>query len=194
MTKRFITLVALAAVALLAGCSSSGFKVATDANTKRASDFQDNILLQAGHDLTAINSCYLRAAGYAPVSGSANVVQKIAEPSSAEGCTVMAMGLRTQSNMMTMFSPYVAQSLMSRVPAAPEEIAQSLLKDGMQFALMKFGIEQVANVINTGQAASYQIAAQAQAKHPIVMQPGVLAVTPEGASVLMSPSATTVNP
>jgi hypothetical protein len=185
---------ALIATLALAGCETSGFKVATDANTDRAKEFQDNILLQAGHDLSAIHACYLRAAGYALVPGKEGQIQKVAEPSSAEGCTVMAMGLRTQSNMLTAFAPSLARDLMSRVPAAPEEIAQALAEKGMQFALMKFGIEQVASVINSGQAASYQIATQAQAKHPIVMQPGVLAVTPDGASVLMPASAASVNP
>lgn len=194
---RFIPLAALAVLGLaLTGCAQmgAGFHTATAANTARANTFQDNILLQAGNDLTAINGCYLRASGYVQVAGTASALQKIGEPTSSEGCTVMATALRTQSNMLTAFAPSLARDLMSRVPAAPEEIAQALAEKGMQFALMKFGIEQVAGVINTGQAASYQIAAQAQAKHPIVMQPGVLSVTEAGVGVVLPPGATTVNP
>jgi len=198
MIRRLMTVAAVAAIAMLAGCSTftkdSSFEKATTENTARANTYQDNILLQAGHDLTAIHQCYLRASGYVLVDGTTNLLQKIAEPASAEGCTVMAMGLRTQSNMLTAFAPFMAQSLMSRVPASPEEIFQALAEKGMNFALMRFGIEQVSAVVNNGQAAAYQVASQAMAKNPIILNPGVINNSPAGASMLMSPSATTVNP
>lgn len=189
--KRLLMCAALAALVALSGCSAmtdgSGFKVATQANTDRATTYQENILLQAGHDLEAINGCYLRASGYARVTGSKNAVFKIGEPTSAEGCTVMAMGLRTQSNMLTAFAPFISQALMSRVPAAPEEILQSLLKDGMQFALMKFGIDAVTRVVESGQYAQAQIAQagiDAAAKPVQVVDQPVLVTVPEGSAVL----------
>lgn len=192
---------ALAALAL-SGCASSGFSVATQANTDRLQTYQDNLLAEAETDLTAIHACYLRASGYALVPGTADVLllQKVGEPGSAEGCTVMAGMLRTQSKMLTAFAPYLAQPLLARVPAAPEEIFKDLAEKGMGFALLKHGIDRVSAVVSNGQAAAYQIAQSAQAKHPIVMQPGVVTITPGTAesagtaSVLMPASATTVNP
>ena len=157
----------------LTGCASSGFAVATKDNTDRVNTYQDNILLQAANNMEAINACYLRASGYAPVVGTANGLVKLGEPSGASECTVLAMGLQTQSNMMTMFAPYVAQALMGRVPAAPEEIVQSLLKDGMKFALTKFGINAVTDVVKSGQFAQAQIATQgieAAAKPPLIIE------------------------
>lgn len=196
MKTAFLALAALA----LTGCASSGFSVATQANTDRLQAFQDNLLAEAETDLSAINACYLRASGYALVPGTANVLQKVGEPGSAEGCTVMAGMLRTQSKMLTAFAPHLAQPLLSRVPAAPEEIFKDLAEKGMGFALMKHGVDAVSKLVNNGQAAAYQIAQSAQAKHPIVMSPGVVTITPGTAeaagtaSVLMPASATTVNP
>ena len=149
---------------LLTGCAGSGFNKATEANTKRASEFQENILLQATNDLTAINDCYLK-------NGDRNV------------CTTMATALRTQSNMMTMFAPFVATAMFSRVPAAPEEIAQSILKDGMKFALAKFGIEQVSNVVTTGQLAAAQTASRAaDTVDTVINKPATILTIPEGGS------------
>ncbi|MBL8387025.1 MAG: hypothetical protein JNK17_02190 [Hydrogenophaga sp.] len=188
MMKRLFVWAALAASVALAGCSAltdgSGFKVATDANTARGDTYQENILLQAGHDLEAVNACYLRASGYARVSGTKNAVFKIGEPTSAEGCTVMATALRTQSNMLTAFAPFIAQALMGRVPAAPEEIIESLLKDGMKFALMKFGVSAVTKVVESGQLAQAQIAQAAINKPTQVIEQPVLVTVPEGAAVL----------
>jgi hypothetical protein len=152
----------------LTGCASSGFSVATQANTNRASEFQDNILLQAVNDLTAINDCYVE-------NGDRSV------------CTVMATALRTQSNMMTMFAPFVATSLFSRVPAAPEEIMKSLAEFGIKASLMKFGIEQVSNVITTGQYAAYQTAQAATQQsgeivNKVLDKPATILTIPEGGS------------
>ena len=198
MLKRtaFLALAALA----LTGCASSGFNVATQANTDRLQAYQDSLLDEAENDLTAINACYLRASGYALVAGTTNALQKVGEPGSAEGCTVMAGMLRTQSKMLTAFAPHLAQPLLARVPAAPEEILKDLAEKGMGFALVKHGIDRVSAVVSNGQAAAYQIAQSAQAKHPIMMTPGIVTITPGTAeaagtaSVLMPASATTVNP
>jgi hypothetical protein len=178
---------ALAGAALaLSACANSGFQVATTANTTRSDDYQLNILTQAGNDLTAINDCYLRAAGYVRM-GDAGGLQKVGEPGSDVGCTVMATALRTQSNMMTFMAPHIAQALMSRVPAAPEEIAADLLKFGVKASLLKFGVEQVAGVITSGQAAQAEIAqagiaaAAKPAPSPIVL------TVPEGGSAAVLP-------
>jgi hypothetical protein len=177
MRHTFRTLSLAAAALALSACS--GFKTATDANTNRADTYQLNILTQAANDLTAINDCYLRASGYVRVSGTANGLQKVGEPGSDVGCTVMATALRTQSNMMTFMAPYVAQVLMSRVPAAPEEIAADLLKFGVKAGLLKFGVEQVAGVINSGQLAQAEIARagiEAASKPPLVIEPTFIEV------------------
>ena len=95
----------------------------------------------------------------------------------------MATALRTQSNMMTMFAPFVATAMFSRVPAAPEEIAQSILKDGMKFALAKFGIEQVSNVVTTGQLAAAQTASRAaDTVDTVINKPATILTIPEGGS------------
>lgn len=161
-------IIAALTILALTGCASSGFNVATQANTNRADKFQENILLQAENDLTAINDCYLRQGDKA-------------------SCTVMATALRTQSNMMTMFAPFVAKELFQRVPAAPEEIIQSIIKDGMKFALMKFGIEQVSNVVTTGQLASFQAAQTATQQsgeivNKVLDKPATILTIPEGGS------------
>jgi leucyl-tRNA synthetase len=156
MRTLFRTIGLAAAAMALSACS--GFKTATDANTSRADSYQLNILAQAANDLTAINDCYLLASGYVRAVGTDNALQKVAEPGSDVGCTVMATALRTQSNMMTFMAPHIAQVLMSRVPAAPEEIAADLLKFGVKSALLSYGIDQVARVINSGQLAQAEIA------------------------------------
>lgn len=182
---KYLTYTLLALLALLTGCASSGFATATVDNTSRVKHFQDSILLQAESDLTAINDCYLRASGYLRVGAAAGALQKVGEPESSAPCTVMAMGLRTQSNMMTLMSPYVGQALMGRVPAAPEEIVADLAKFGVKAALLKFGVDRVSGVITSGQAAQAQIAQAgiaAASKPPLVVElppPAVLAV-PEG--------------
>jgi leucyl-tRNA synthetase len=188
MRTLFKTLALACAALALTACANSGFQVATTANTSRADDYQLNILTQAGNDLTAINDCYLRAAGYVRVGGSANGLQKVSEPGSTEGCTVMATALRTQSNMMTFMAPHIAQVLMSRVPAAPEEIAADLLKFGVKAALLKFGVEQVAGVITNGQAAQAEIAQAgiaAASKPPLIVRPEVVHAT--GAASVTKP-------
>lgn len=174
MRTTFRTLALAAAALALTACSSSGFMKATEANTSRADDYQLNILTQASSDLTAINDCYLRAAGFVRVGGAAPVLQKVGEPGSGEGCTVMATALRTQSNMMTFMAPHIAQALMGRVPAAPEEIAADLLKFGVKASLLKFGLNQVSSVITSGQAAQTEIAQAgiaAASKPPLIIEP-----------------------
>lgn len=164
-------IIAALTILALTGCANSGFKQATEANTARANSFQENILLQAENDLTAINDCYIRQAD-------------------KSACTVMATALRTQSNMLTAFAPFIAKELFQRVPAAPEEILQSIVKDGMKFALMKFGIDQVANVVTTGQLASFQ-AAQAAAQqsgeivNKVLDKPATILTLPDGGSATL---------
>lgn len=183
-----LKLLALVLTLALTGCAGSGFAVATNANTSRATTFQDSLLIQAANDLVAINDCYLNAKGYARVSPTSNAVHRVGEPmGDASACTVMAMGLRTQANMLTAFAPFLGKELMSRVPAAPEEIAADLAKFGVKASLLKFGIEQVSGVITTGQAANAQIAQagiEAAQKPPLVVDKPVLVTVPEGSAVL----------
>lgn len=179
--KLFRTLILICAAIALTACAQmgAGFHKANDENTKRLAHYQDNLLLQAEHDLAAVNACYLRATGYQRVEGTKNAVIKVGEPSSSESCTVLAMGLRTQSNMLTAFAPFIGQALLARVPAAPEEILQSVLKDGMQFALAKYGIEAVQKVVTTGQLAQAQVAQagiEAASKPPLIVEPTVIEV------------------
>lgn len=150
-------IVALLAV-VLTGCASSGFNVANEENTKRIESHQEAMLDQAEKDLTAINGCYLRASGYAVLDG---VITKIGEPMPGDGCTVMAGMLRQMSTLLTAFQPHLVQPLLARVPAAPEEIAQSIIKDGMKFALTRYGIGAVERVVSSGQLAQSQLAQQA---------------------------------
>lgn len=196
--KTIRTTALIAAALSLTACAQmgAGFHKANDENTKRLSHYQDNLLLQAEHDLTAINACYLRAAGYVqsaagPVKAAGGALNltltKVAEPSSSEGCTVMATALRTQSNMLTAFAPFIGQALLARVPAAPEEIVQAVLKDGMQFALAKYGIEAVQKVVTNGQLAQAQVAQagiDAASKPPLVVDKPVVVQVPAGSSVL----------
>lgn len=185
---RMIQLLALALILPLTGCANSGFAVATQANTDRGNYFLDTMLIQAANDLVAINDCYLHARGYARVSPTSTTVHKIGEPTGdASACTVMAMGLRTQSNMLTAFSPFLSKELMSRVPAAPEEIAADLAKFGVKASLLKFGVEKVADVITTGQAANAQIAQagiEAASKPPLVVKEPVVITVPSGSAPL----------
>lgn len=139
------TLTTLALLAMLAGCSfapKSGFHTATEANTSRFDGYRESILEQAVNDLTVINDCFVR--------------------SKDQGrCETMAGMLRTQSNMMTLMAPFIAPAVFQGVPAAPEEIFASLAKEGMKFALMKFGIDRVTNLVSSGQYAAWQSAQQA---------------------------------
>lgn len=176
--NRFLAF-ALLSILALTGCAS-GFGKATTANTDRAKNYQDNLVLQAARDLSAINMCYLHAGGYAlrtttgdPVKDAFGEVVKVGDPSNSIGCTVMATALRTQSNMASLFAPFISQTLMARVPAAPEEIVQSLIEKGLQFSLFKFGIESVSKVVSSGQAAQTQLASEgiaAAAKPPLIIE------------------------
>lgn len=196
--KTRISLASLAVAALLAGCgTTSGFAVATASNTDRVKDYQANLLLQSANDLAAINMCYLRASGYTlvsrtgdPVKDAFGEVVKVGEPSTDVGCTVMATALRTQANMGSLFAPFIAKTLESRVPAAPEEIAQSLIEKGLQFSLLKYGIDAVQGVISSGQAATAQVASEgiaAAAKDPLVLTPTVIQVPLGSSAVPLTP-------
>jgi len=194
-----LKMLALALALVLTGCASSGFAVATNANTSRATTFQDSLLIQAANDLTAINDCYLNARGYARVSGTANAVNKVGEPvGDASTCTVMAMGLRTQANMLTAFAPFLGEKLMSRVPAALEEIAADLAKFGVKASLLKFGVEKVSDVITSGQAANAQIAQagiEAASKPPLVVEKPFVVQVPMGSAPLpTAPAAPVTTP
>jgi hypothetical protein len=186
--KRTLAACAIAVSALaLSGCANSGFSKATQANTDRGNTYRGDLLLQAENNLNAINSCYIRASGYGAVNGADNLLVKVTEPSSPESCTVLATALNTQMNMAMMFSPYISRELMSRVPAAPEEIVENLLKFGIKASLTKFGIERVSDVITSGQAANAQIAAQgieAASKPPLVVEKPFIVQVPLGSSPL----------
>lgn len=179
MKKLLHFALATAAVLMLGACSSSGFKQANDANTQRIKEHQDAMLTQAEHDLTAINACYLRAAGYADLGGA---LTKIGEPMPGDSCTVMAGMLRQQSTLLMAFQPHLVQPVMARVPAAPEEIAQSILKDGMKFALMRYGMAAVERVVSSGQLAQSQLGQQAIDAAAKPTPNPVLITVPEGGS------------
>lgn len=182
--------IALALVAALAlsACSSSGFKIANDENSTRIRDHQDAMLEQAEKDMAAVNACYLRSSGYVQLVPGGPLT-KIAEPSSsAEGCTVMAALLRNTATLMTAFQPFLVQPVLARVPAAPEEIVQSILKDGMKFALTKYGLEAVERVVSSGQLAQAQTSAaalQAVADRPA---PVILTVPEGGTATVLTPT------
>lgn len=195
MKTRRLALAALSAVSLaMTGCKTS-FEQATTANTDRIKYYQDSLLIQAENDLTAVHDCFLRSAGYARVQGTSRAIHKIGEPTSdAHGCTVMAMGLRTQANMLMAFSPFISQVMQGRVPASPEEIASDLFKFGVKASLMKFGIEKTADVILSGQAANAQIAQagiEAASKPPLVVDKPYVVQVPMGSAPL--PAAATTN-
>lgn len=185
------------AVILLGGCANkatggSAFGMATSENSSRISNFQDAILLNAANDLHAVNVCFITAGGGVLKADGSVVLQGGAQGKASE-CVLMAGMLRTQSNMILAFSPFLTASLMSRVPAAPEEIIQSLIKDGLKFALMKFGISSVTKVIETGQLAQTQLAEAAINKPPVVLTPSVIQV-PMGSSVLTEGGAAALTP
>lgn len=161
----------------LSGCSA--FKLANDANTKRIADYQDTMIDQAGKDLTAINACYLRSLGYVDIGGT---LTKMGEPTgSGDACSMMALSLRQTSTFLTAFSPFLAQPLMARVPAAPEEILADLAKGGMKFALTRHGLEAVERVISSGQLAQAQTSAAAL--EAVANRPApILLTVPEGGS------------
>lgn len=173
--KRLISLALVAAAAMLSGCASSGFAVATAENTKRTTSFQDGMLEQAANDLTAINDCWVNIKKTATGNG--------------EGCVAMSIALRMSSTFLYAF---LGKPEMGRVPAAPEEIAQSILEKGMNFALMKFGIDAVRKVVDSGQLAQAQIASEgiaAAQKPPLVVDKPVVVQVPMGSSVVPTAQA-----
>lgn len=176
MTKRIIILCASAAIAtaLLSACESSGFAVATAENTKRTTSFQDGMLEQAANDLTAINDCWVN-------------MKKNGQ--GGESCVGLSIALRMTSSFLYAF---LGKPEMGRVPAAPEEIAQSIVEKGMNFALMKFGIDAVRKVVDSGQLAQAQIASEgiaAASKPPLVVDKPVVVQVPMGSSVLPTEAA-----
>jgi hypothetical protein len=169
--KRIIILAACAAMAaaLLSACASSGFAVATTENTKRTTSFQEGMLEQAANDLTAINDCWVN-------------MKKNGQ--GGESCVALSIALRMTSTFLYAF---LGKPEMGRVPAAPEEIAQAIVEKGMNFALMKFGIEAVRKVVDSGQAAQAQIASEgitAASKPPLVVDKPVIVTVPAGSAVL----------
>lgn len=175
--KRFLIIFAALA---LAGCAS-GFKKANEENTKRQNYFQDTMLVQAANDLTAINACFLRSSGYI-VTGTNNLLVKVGEPSSGESCVVMAGMLRQASTFLTAFSAFLTQPAMARVPAAPEEIAQDILKHSMKFSIMKHGLNAVERVVSSGHLAQSQLAQQAIEAAAKPTPNPILITVPEGGS------------
>lgn len=166
--KRLITLVLALAVMALAGCANSGFATATNSNTQRISTFQDAMLEDAANDLFAINACYLRT-----------------KKEDSAVCTNMATSLRTTSKMLIAFSPALSRDLKDRVPAAPEEIFQSLATKGFETAITLHGIDAVRKVVESGQYAAWQSAQQANANMaelannppaPVLIAPGASGV------------------
>lgn len=172
--KRLISLALVAAAAMLSGCASSGFAVATAENTKRTTSFQEGMLEQAANDLTAINDCWVN-------------MKKNGQ--GGESCVALSIALRMTSTFLYAFQ---GKPEMGRVPAAPEEIAQSIVEKGMNFALMKFGIDAVRKVVDSGQLAQAQIASDgiaAAQKPPLVVDKPVVVQVPMGSSVVPTAQA-----
>jgi len=168
--RKFQTFLIVAIMAILAGCTSSGFHVATKDNTSRQTTYLDTLLAQAVNNLTATNDCYVYAAG-GKINASGDFVSAGA-PSDRALCVMMSGMLQNTSTIMVALAPFFAKELMGRVPAAPEEIVQSVITEGMKFSLMKFGIDAVSKVVNSGQVAQAQIAGQgisAAAKPPLIV-------------------------
>ena len=162
MMKRTLSLAVLAVAALASGCANSGFQKATEANTARATAYQEGFLEQAANDLTAINDCWVNV--------------KRTQAGTGEGCIGMSIALRMSSTFLYAF---LGKPEMGRVPAAPEEIVQSVVEKGMNFALMKFGIDAVRKVVDSGQLAQAQIASEgiaAASKPPLIIEPFVVEV------------------
>jgi hypothetical protein len=185
----------LAAAALLTGCANSGFAVATKANTDRQSTYNEGFLEQATNDLLVINSCFLRTMrgdGVTSGSGSPVTLGQVLSLMNAFQCTSMAQTLRMTNTFLYAF---LAKPDMGRVPAAPEEIAQSIVKDGMKFAIMKFGITAAWKAVESGNAAQAQIASEgiaAASKPPLVVDKPVIVTVPADSAVL--PTAPVVTP
>ena len=161
----------LCTVFVLTGCANSGFAVATAANTSRGEIYTDGYLEQAVNDMLAINARFLKAGKITVTSGDGSPVGIGAMLSIMQQsqCTMLAQSLRIVNTMLYAF---LAKPEMGRVPAAPEEIVQSILKDGMKFALMKFGIGAVQKVVESGNLAQAQIASEgiaAAQKPPLVV-------------------------
>jgi hypothetical protein len=177
---------ALSAVAFLTGCANSGFAVATQANTARQESFNEGFLEQASTDMLAINACFLRAGKLSFGAGESTPAGMGAMMSSMQQsqCTMMAQSLRLVNTMLYAF---LAKPELGRVPAAPEEIVQTIVEKGMKFALMKFGIGAVQKVVESGQVAQAQIASEgitAAQKPPLVVDKPVIVQVPAGSSVL----------
>jgi hypothetical protein len=194
--KTILLSIALSALTILTGCANSGFAVATQANTARQANFEDGFLEQAATDMLAINACFLRAGKIVVTSGDGTPVGLGAIMSAMQQsqCTMMAQSLRLVNTMLYAF---LAKPELSRVPAAPEEIVQSIIKDGMKFALMKFGIGAVQKVVESGQVAQAQIASEgiaAAQKPPLVVDKPVIVQVPLGSSVVPTEAAPAVTP
>lgn len=180
MTRTILALM-VAFAALLSGCANSGFAVATKANTDRHAEYADGFLEQASNDMLAINACFLRTGRGDMVTSGAGTPITLGHVASLMGnfqCTVMAQSLRMTNTFLYAF---LAKPEMSRVPAAPEEIVQSIVEKGMKFALMRFGITAVQKVVESGQLAQTQIASEgiaAASKPPVIIEQPVLVPAP----------------
>lgn len=197
-TKLWALSVLFCTVAVLTGCANSGFAVATKANTDRASEYGDGFLEQAANDMLVVNQCFLTAArGSITVKssdGSPVGIGSMLQMMAQFQCTSLAQALRMTNTFLYAF---LAKPEMSRVPAAPEEIVQSIIKDGMKFALMKFGITAVQKVVESGQVAQAQIASEgitAASKPPLVVDKPVIVTVPAGSTVLPSTPPPAVAP
>lgn len=171
---KFAALVALAVAAT--GCANSSFNKAVDTNTQRQQDYLDGYLEQAANDLTAINDCWTNVK-------KAN--------SDSMGCMMMSMALRMTNTFLYAF---LGKPDMTRVPAAPEEIVESILTKSMKFAITKYGFDAVRKVVESGQVAQAQIASEgiaAASKPPLVVDKPVIVTVPAGSSVLPTTPAPT---
>lgn len=173
---RAIFLPLIAAMALLSGCANSSFNKAVDTNTQRQESYLDGYLEQAANDLTAINDCWT------------NVKKANAD---SMGCMMMSMALRMTNTFLYAF---LGKPDMTRVPAAPEEIVESILTKSMKFAITKYGFDAVRKVVESGQVAQAQIASEgiaAASKPPLVVDKPVVVTVPAGSSVLPTTPAPT---
>jgi hypothetical protein len=189
---KFVLLIAVALMSTACAQMGAGFHKANDENTARTDKHYDSMISVAAQNLMAQDMCYLAAAG-----GKMNVdgsIELTGKQGSDTHCAVLAAGLQTTTTLMVAMAPFIVTNMYARVPDSPEEILKDIVGMGFKFAITKYGIEAVTKVTNTGQLASYRLAQQSIAKHPIAITPGTILPGEGGVLTSIPGSVTTVNP
>lgn len=157
--KRLIMIAAALLMAVTTtGCGS--FKKAVDANTARTLGFQDGFMEMAVNDMLIINQCWIVA---------------IKTNKGAESCGMMAVSLALTNKFLYAF---MAKPETEHA-APPEEVIKAILTKGMEFGILSYGIKSVRAIVESGQLAQAQLAAQgidAANKPPLIVEPTVIEV------------------